>query len=85
MCGSRLSGDGKRVIVTTPGSWAEVGHELEVLADTASFGIRHSDWILRLAGRFPAPGKYEAILVRGAEEALKEALQSRQIHPSLLR
>jgi hypothetical protein len=82
MCGSRLSGDG-RVIVTTPAAALEVGHEFRVVAHAAAAGVRYADWVLRLCRPVPV-NRFEAAIVRPAEESLKEALRKRELHPSLL-
>lgn len=84
MCSSRLSSHGKRVIVTVPDAFTETGHVFGVVGNTGTFGIRHADWVLRLAGRVDAPSKYEAVTVRAAESALIESLRQQQIHPSLI-
>jgi hypothetical protein len=47
MASSRLTDDG-RCIITTPGAGYAVGEVFYVLGSAASYGIRPSDWVLRL-------------------------------------
>jgi hypothetical protein len=86
MASSRLTDDG-RCIITTPATWCDVGHELYVLGSGAIYGIRPSDWVLRLvAGYHSSNGRPwgEGVDVRPAHEALLEALANGSVHPSLV-
>jgi hypothetical protein len=85
MASSRLTEDG-RVIVTTPATWCDVGHELYVLGSGATYGIRPSDWVLRLVAGSHSTGRPwgEGVDVRPAYEALLEALANGSVHASLI-
>ncbi len=87
MCSSKIDHDSSVVTVTTPSSWAEVGHRLYVIGSGASYGIDFSDWLLRLTSSQPnGNGKPwgEGVDVRPAETALREALRNGEVHPSLV-
>ena len=76
MVSSRLTDDG-RCVITTPGSGYEVGHVFFVIGSGATYGIRPSEWVLRLVAGYPANGGRpwgEGVDVRPAYEALLEAL-----------
>jgi len=72
---SRLTEDG-RCIITTPGAGYVVGKVFYVDGSGATYGIRPSDWVLRLVDGYHSNGKPwgEGIDVRPAYEALLEAL-----------
>lgn len=80
----RLTPDG-RCIVTTPCAWASPGHTFRVVASSATYGISHADWVLRLVQ--PAPpwsGRVDEVDWRPAEQALLEQLRSGELHPALV-
>jgi hypothetical protein len=86
MASSRLTDDG-RCIITTPGAGYAVGEVFYVLGSAASYGIRPSDWVLRLvAGYHSSNGRPygEGVDVRPAYEALLEALANGSVHESLV-
>jgi hypothetical protein len=73
---TRLTDDG-RVIITTPGAGYAVGDVLYVIGSAASYGIRPSDWVLRLVAGYHSNGGKpwgERVDVRPAYEALLGAL-----------
>jgi hypothetical protein len=81
MASSCLTEDG-RCIVTTPCSWCEVGHVLYTMGSSATYGIRPSDWVLRLVAGYHANGGKpwgEGVDVRPAYEALLEALGAKEL------
>jgi hypothetical protein len=64
---------------------AELGHELQIVASSATYGIQHADWVLRLTRpQPPSARRLNEVDVRLAEEALLEQLQSRELHPALV-
>jgi hypothetical protein len=79
--------DAGRVIVTTPGTWCDVGHVLYLIGDSATYGIAPADWVLRLVACRPMNGGKpwgEGVEVRPATDALITALANRNIHKSLI-
>jgi hypothetical protein len=84
MPSSRLTEDG-RVVVTTPCTWCEVGHELYVIGSAAEYVIDRSDWVRRLLQPPPPPSlrRVNEVDVRRGE-ALLEQLYSGEIHPALV-
>ena len=82
---SRVEPDGT-VVISSPCSWAPVGHRLVILGSAAEYGIAPADWILRLVNPRPPVGRADGFGTdpRVAEAALLEALRSREIHPSLV-
>jgi hypothetical protein len=86
MASSKLTEDG-RCIITTPATWCDVGYELYVLGSGATYGIRPSEWVLRLVAGYPSNGGRpwgEGVDVRPAYEALLEALANGSVHESLV-
>jgi hypothetical protein len=85
MASSRLTEDG-RCIVTTPCSWCEVGHVLYTMGNSATYGIRPSEWVLRLVAGYHSTGRPwgEGVDVRPAYEALLEALANDSVRESLV-
>jgi hypothetical protein len=83
---SKLTDDG-RCIVTTPDAGYEVGDVFYVLGSGATYGIRPSDWVLRLLTSRPLPSGRawgEGVSVLAAEETLLENLRNGSLHPSLV-
>jgi hypothetical protein len=82
---SRLDRETGEVTIVTPYTWAEAGHRLAVLGSAAEYQVSYSDWVMRLLtprpARDPSPYGYDT---RKADQALLEALRTRQVHPSLV-
>jgi hypothetical protein len=84
MPSSRLTDDG-RCVVTTPASWCSPGYAFRVVASSATYGIGHADWVLRLLQPSPAwTGRVTEVDWRPAEAALVEQLRSGELHPALV-
>jgi hypothetical protein len=83
---SKLTEEG-RVVITTPGPGYAVGDVLYVIGSAATYGIRPSDWVLRLVAGYQSNGGKpwgEGVDVRPAYEALLEALANGSVHESLI-
>jgi hypothetical protein len=53
MCSSRIDHESGVVTITTPGAGVSVGQRFYVPGSAATFGIRYSDWVLRLLDLLP--------------------------------
>jgi hypothetical protein len=53
MCSSRIDHESGVVTITTPGAGVSVGQRFYVPGSAATFGIRYSDWVLRLLDPLP--------------------------------
>src|SRR6266508_4348699 len=78
MASSCLTEDRRHVVVTTPCSWCDVGHVLEVIGDSASYGIGYADWVLRVC----APPPVSRYMNGGTPTVLTETVvvEARRIH-----
>jgi hypothetical protein len=84
VCSSRLTEDGW-VVITTPGVGCEVGQLFSVLGSSATFGISHADWAVRLLRpQAPTNGKAWHVGVDDREASLALAVKFGIVHESLV-
>jgi hypothetical protein len=86
MASSKIDHETGVVTITTPDAFSALGDRFYVLGSAQSYGIRPSDWVLRLLEPLPPwKGQTSGQPNYGlAQERLLELLRSRELHPSLI-